>query len=111
MFFLFGGIDHKSFAEQRTRDANGHNFTVEERRAASRHLFTTTAATEEELLDRAYRTIEAANLSKRIGGHYKCAYRSAGVYLEAIMDRGYTNPRGKTGRVQLAHVFRGTPLE
>jgi hypothetical protein len=105
MMFSFGGIDHKSFAEQRTRDADGHNFIQQERRLFSRSFFEVAYASEEEILDRAYRTMEAAQLSRQIGGHYKCAYRSAGQLLEALMDRGYTNPRGKTGRVRLTHDF------
>jgi hypothetical protein len=111
MMFSFIGIDHKSFAKQRTKDAEGHDFSIEERRVIPRSLVPLHLATEEEILDRAYRTLEAANLSKLRGGHYLCAYRSAGTFLELIMDRGYKNPRGKMGRVPLAQVFRGTSLE
>jgi hypothetical protein len=111
MMFSFTGIDHKSFAEQRTRDADGHNFTLEERRAAPRHPIPIFDKDDDVLLDYIYRTMEAAQLSKRIGGHYLCAYRSAATFVDALIDRGHHNPRGTNGRVQLASVFKGTSLE
>ena len=98
MMFSFTGIDHRSYAEElRTRDANGHDFTRDDRRAISRVSPYIIFGSDDEILDRVYRTCEAAQLSKRIGGHHLCAYRTAANLLDALLDRGHRNPRGESG--------------
>lgn len=96
------------YATPRTHDADGHDFTIDERRSSPRysprHL--QLSGTDEEILDRIYKTIEAAQLSKRIGHHYKCAYNLAAILLEGFLSRGYRNPKARKGRVPIDHIFR-----
>jgi len=89
---------------RRTHDADGYDFTHDDRRAIAR-VSTLPFASEEEILNRFYFTIEAAEMSRLLGGHYKCRYQAASVLLDCLLERGYRNPRGKTGRVRLTQDF------
>lgn len=79
---------------------------VEERHTIPRYPY---PSADERILDRIYKHIEAAQLSKRIGGHYKCTLFAASVLLDGLLERRYRNPDAGNGRLNLADIWGTIP--